>query len=777
MFSAHMNALGHASIVLALSLASTSVGAQVTNGSFENGSNPPTGWTLGTGSRVEVLQTANFGPNTIPVPDGIRYVLVSTGPGNVPGTPGGDLDGNGTTETDISTLRTTFSTTAADETLSLQWAFLTDEIGPGGQGLPLFDDVFAITVDGVSILRGSVRKPGGSSPYPDTAAYDSRRYTVNSTGLTDNSDFGAAAGGGRTPFERLCVSIASAGAHTLQFLVADQGDSIHDSALLVDAVQVSSSCNPTVQVTDSAGASLEVKGGSFVFTAVSNGRVALSTIGPVLAFRSNGNHNGDNPNLQEQIWTATPSGAAYTITRVTSAVGADFGDPQLDATGQWLTFAASGDLVAPGNADGNSEIFRYQRGSAALVQITNTTACTNEQPTIGGAGGRIAFVSDCGLAPGSSGSEIVLWDGTFRGIDTSGCTSRAPRVTRDASGRYVTFVTTCAGQYPGTVNADGGEEVVRWDAATDLYRPITNTAPGFTNDSASSSADGRFVSFVSTANHGGQNPTGAFAVFRYDAQGGTFLRLTVPDPLALYTYAAIDDGGGFVAVERVDLITSAFEIFLIDTTDPDTLIPVAAGGPGVTNLAPAVGVVGGRALVAYQSDGDPSGGNPDANVEIWVGGGAFAPPQPQIYCSSPNLAIPGQGTVSNTLNVTDSGTLADLDVVVRIAHSWVGDLRVELRNLTSGTTRRIIDRPGRPPGFGCSGDDLVATLDDEATLRVENQCVTPGPVAIQGTFSPEESLSAFDAQAIAASWQLRIMDQSPQGAGTLLEWCLIATPQ
>ena len=777
MLSATMCALRHAGLVTVLWLATTSAVAQVTNGSFEDGSNPPNGWTPGAGARVEVLQASSFGPNTIPVPDGSRYVLLSTGPGNVPVAPGGNVDGNATGEFDISTLRTTFSTVGPDEKLSLQWAFLTDEVGPGGRGLPQYDDVFDVTVDGVSILRGSVRKPGGSSPFPDTVAYDSRRYTVNSTGLTDNSDFGTSTGGGRTPFEHLCVTIASAGSHTLQILVADQGDSIQDSALLIDAVEVSPSCDPTVQVTVSAGASLEVKGGSFVFAPVSSGRPALSAIGPLLAFRSNGDLRGDNPNLEQQIWTAAPAGAAYVATRITSTVGAEFGDPQLDSTGQWLAFASNADLVPPGNADGNFEIFRYARGAGALVQITNTTGCTNEQPSIGGAGSRIAFVSTCGLAPGSSGREIVLWDGSFRGRETTGCTSRTPRISRDAAGRYVSFVTTCAGQYPGIANPDAGEEIVRWDTTTDLYLPVTTTPAGFTNDSPSTSADGRYVAFVSTANHGGLNPTGAFAVFRRDNLSGTFLRLTAPDPLALYSYAAIDDGGALVALERVDLVTSAFAIFLVDATNPGTLIPVSTGGAGVTSVGPAVGVVNRRALVAFQSDANSSGGNPDGNVEIWVGGEAIAPPQPQVFCIAPNLAIPDQGTMTSNFNVAAPGTLSDLDVFVRITHTWVGDLRIELRNLTSGTTRQLIDRPGRPPGFGCPGDDIEATLDDEAVLPVENQCVSPGPVSIRGTFTPPETLSAFDGQAIAASWQLRVQDQSPQGTGRLVEWCLIATPQ
>jgi hypothetical protein len=768
-----MGSCRHFLAVAGLCLAAAQAGAQITNGSFEDTANPLNGYTLGAGARVQVLQASSFGTNTIPVPNGSRFALLSTGPGDVPGTPGGDLDANGTAEQDVSTLSASFTTTAASQTLSLSWSFLTDEVGPGTQGDPRYDDIFDITVDGVSILRGSVHKPGGISPYPDTAAYDGRLYTVTPAGLTNGSRFGTGTGGGRTPFQSLCVRIATAGVHTLRFLVADQRDALEDSGLLVDAIGVATGCDPTVQVTSSSGASLQVKGGSFVFTPVTHGRPSISAVGPLIAFRGNGNYNGDNPNLQEQVWTAAPSGAAYTIRRITSAVGATFGDPQLDANAQWLTFTSNGNLKPPGNPDGNFEVFRYEIGTGALTQITSTTGCTNETSTIGAAGARIAFVSDCGLAPGAPGREIVLWDGTgFRGRNTSGCTSRIPRISRNATGRYVTFVTTCAGQYPGVANADGGEEIVRWDLQTDLYLPVTNTPSGYTNDSAMPSADGRYVAFVSNANHGGQNATNSFVTFRYDTVGGTLLRLTNADPLALITNAAIDDLGGLVALERVNLATSAFEIYFVDAAFPGTLVPVALGSPTVTNEFPAIARASGRAVVAYRANGNPTGGNADTNVEIYTGGGVVAAPLP-AYCST-SFAIPDRGQVFSTINVTDPGVITDLNISLHIQHPWVGDLRIQLRN---GAASWLIDRPGAPPGLGCSGDDIQCTLDDEAPLPVENQCVTPGPVAISGTFSPEQPLNRFDGQTLAGAWELRVFDSNANNAGNLVNWCLRPTLQ
>ena len=65
----------------------------------------------------------------------------------------------------------------------------------------------------------------------------------------------------------------------------------------------------------------------------------------------------------------------------------------------------------------------------------------------------------------------------------------------------------------------------------------------------------------------------------------------------------------------------------------------------------------------------------------------------------------------------------------------------------------------------------------EAPLPVENQCVTPGPVAISGTFSPDQPLNRFDGSPLAGAWELRIFDSNANNAGTLVNWCLRATLQ
>ncbi len=145
-------------------------------------------------------------------------------------------------------------------------------------------------------------------------------------------------------------------------------------------------------------------------------------------------------------------------------------------------------------------------------------------------------------------------------------------------------------------------------------------------------------------------------------------------------------------------------------------------------------------------------------------------------CRAPNLSIPDatpSGT-SDTLVVADSGELADLNVSLKVTHTWVGDLSFSLVHEDTGTSVVLIDRPGVPAStFGCSSDDIDATLDDEGTAPVETTC-SSNP-ALGGNLVPNEPLAAFDGEDLSGSWRLDVADAVGPDPGTLDEWCLVPT--
>jgi hypothetical protein len=369
----------------------------------------------------------------------------------------------------------------------------------------------------------------------------------------------------------------------------------------------------------------------------------------------------------------------------------------------------------------------------------------------------------------------MWWDGTVRGAGTSGCTSRLPSISSDLEGRYVTFLTDCGGQYTGVTNPDGGNEIVQWDTVSDLFLQVTQTPAGFSTDLPTTDDSGRFVALLSSADlDPGQNPTGSLALFRYDRSTGTHLQLGA-DPLSIFTFASIDASGRFVAAERLDALTSSFEIVLFDADQPGAPVTISSDGAGVSQSSPVVAAGAGEVLVHYLSNGDPKSTNPDRNEELWRGGAPFAAPLVDTYCSTPNTILPDRGTLSDEITITDSATLTDVDVFVNVLHDWVGDLRITLRHVDTGTQRRLMDRPGGPPGYGCSGKDIEMTFDDEAATPAEDECVTPGPVAILGSFTPLRPLSDFDGEDLAGTWRLTVSDQAARASGLFVEWCLKAS--
>jgi hypothetical protein len=104
----------------------------------------------------------------------------------------------------------------------------------------------------------------------------------------------------------------------------------------------------------------------------------------------------------------------------------------------------------------------------------------------------------------------------------------------------------------------------------------------------------------------------------------------------------------------------------------------------------------------------------------------------------------------------------------------VGDLVFSLQKVGEAASAAVIHRPGVPAStYGCSGNNINATLDDEAASPVENVCA-PSPPTISGTFTPNDPLSVFDGVGLAGAWRITASDYVATDTGTLNQWCLIA---
>lgn len=144
-------------------------------------------------------------------------------------------------------------------------------------------------------------------------------------------------------------------------------------------------------------------------------------------------------------------------------------------------------------------------------------------------------------------------------------------------------------------------------------------------------------------------------------------------------------------------------------------------------------------------------------------------------CSMPGIAIPDNDPLGTTdlLNVAASGTISNLTVDLVVTHTWVGDVYVELTHVPSGTTVRLLDRPGIPATmFGCQEDNVDCTFDDASMVPAETECALAPAPAIGGVVQPEQPLSAFNGLDVNGDWVLFISDGAAGDTGTLVSWCI-----
>ena len=169
-----------------------------------------------------------------------------------------------------------------------------------------------------------------------------------------------------------------------------------------------------------------------------------------------------------------------------------------------------------------------------------------------------------------------------------------------------------------------------------------------------------------------------------------------------------------------------------------------------------------------------SAANPDdiGTIDVTVD---FAGVTHWSLCSTPDVAIPDLGSITDTATMAETLILDDVDVRIVADHTWVGDLIFSLEHV-GGTTVTLIDRPGVPllSPVGCGEDDVDVVVDDQGTGDIESQCDI-GP-AISGRRvggdPPAAVLAAYRGESFSGDWQLTVSDNAEQDTGALVSWCL-----
>lgn len=648
-----MNGFRSAAIAVALLTVSVAARAQVpANGSFETGD--LTSWTAGGDNRAGAIRSSNITPTTsLTIPDGTWAAAVSTGPGELAsGTTGATNFDNlgGNNDYDLNWLQSSFTLPANAAYVAFDWGFASGEQNEPDQ----YDDLLDVTVNGTRIMTRSSCKLNGSSysPFPNANCQNATivDHTVNSTATTllrnINLRFGSPA------FQRICLPLPAGlvvgSTVALRFTVADQNDHQVDSTLFIDNVQIKSSCNEVgtiVQLTNTTGRNVEVKGGGFVARMAAARALAVDSNGRTVAFISSADH-GSNANLLDQIYVW--NGLAFTRAAWT-------GTPQMASGGQMQNLAISGDLdgtlygrhivfSAKMSETDNYEIYLYDRSTSALTSVTATSGCSNTDPTIDGNGDVIAWTSDCNaLTSAGTARRIIARSGTTNTVipanalcpaATPAREARGARLTKNANGRYLVFESNCQPVTSG--NADGNYEIFRYDrngaagTASSYAQITTTTVNSGTNVTQNSfavldgSSDGRYVFFISNGN---LTPSGAvfnsdfsFEIFRWDGNASASARLSQRTNGSDSDIIGVD-----VSYDAADYAFERFERTTFNTSVGRRRV-ASAGADPENLLASAsfvfharIGKDGVVPVVSFLSPENFLSTNADGNPEVWQG--------------------------------------------------------------------------------------------------------------------------------------------------------------
>jgi Tol biopolymer transport system component len=307
------------------------------------------------------------------------------------------------------------------------------------------------------------------------------------------------------------------------------------------------------------------------------------------------------------------------VTQITDTTGGDNGTPSISADGTRIAFDSELDITG-GNPDLNVEIFLFDTDTMLFSQVTNTTGGANGAPSISSDGTRITFESLHDFSGGNPDAnfEIFLFDTDatmFAQItNTTGGGNITPSISSDGTRIAFRSLNDITG-----ANADLNGEIFLFDTDTMDFTQITDTTGGgvFSNTLPVISSDDTRIAFRSDLDITGGNPDLNDEVFLFDANTMTFTQIT--ETTGLNSEPSINSDGTLIAFNSTSDINGGnpdlnTEIFLFDTnTMMFTQITDTTGG---FNVTPAINSDG--TLIAFRSNLDITGGNPDGNFEIFL---------------------------------------------------------------------------------------------------------------------------------------------------------------
>lgn len=132
----------------------------------------------------------------------------------------------------------------------------------------------------------------------------------------------------------------------------------------------------------------------------------------------------------------------------------------------------------------------------------------------------------------------------------------------------------------------------------------------------------------------------------------------------------------------------------------------------------------------------------------------------------------GGGFVDSGIVAKGIDLIQHVRVSLYLSHTFVGDLEISLIG-PDGTTVMLSNRNGGSlDDFGSGFFHLQRTVFDDAATT----SITAGIPPYVGTYSPQQSLSAFNGKygnAANGLWKIRVQDDAPADVGYVINWALM----
>ena len=291
------------------------------------------------------------------------------------------------------------------------------------------------------------------------------------------------------------------------------------------------------------------------------------------------------------------------------------GSPAISADGRWVAFVSSADNLVPGDTNGASDVFVYDRQTGATTRVSvgpgggqaNTDAfyLAASRTSISADGRWVAFESPASnLVPGNTNAsyDVFVHDmqtGTTTRVSmgpagTQGNGSSTSAAISD-DGRWVTFRSLASNLVAGDTN--GSDDVFVHDRQTATTTRVSVSSAGAPGNNRSTSpaisADGRWVTFQSLASNLVAGDTNeSYDVFVHDRQTATTTCISVgpggAQGISHGTSPAISADGRFVSFVSLaaNLVpggdTASSDAFVHDRqTGTTTRMSASSGGaPG-----------------------------------------------------------------------------------------------------------------------------------------------------------------------------------------------------